>query len=135
MFRPLNSKNVDIHGIDKSKLLIELFNNAKKSKWTKATIGNEMCPDEFVQDMLAHIYQPQIQEKINQLHLSEERSKSLLESSGYVDYIGPVAIKIDFSKDTIDVAQYDELHKQSNISSAKDLVNSLKPEPLLKNRL
>lgn len=51
---------------------------------------------------------------------------------GYVEY---VAIMIDFSKDIIDVSKYDELNEQSDILSAKDLINSLKLETSQKNGL
>jgi hypothetical protein len=134
MFRHKDSNKVNIHGIDKHTLLVALFNNAKKSKWTEGSIGNLMCPDEFVRDMMADFYQPRIEEKINQLYLSEEKAKSILESSKYVDNISYVAIRIDFSKDIIDVTKYDELHKQgNNILSAKDIVDSLRSEPLPKS--
>jgi hypothetical protein len=127
MFSHLESGDIEVCDIDKPQLLIELFNNAKKSKWTEATIGNEMCPDEFVRDIERDIYQPLIQKKLAQLSLSEEKAKSILAYNQYVDYIGPVAIKINFSKNMINVTAYNETHaKGNNIKRAEELVRSLK---------
>ena len=39
---------INITGLDKAKVLVALYNNAKNSKWTHLTIGSEMCPDPAV---------------------------------------------------------------------------------------
>lgn len=51
-FAKLISKKIDIQSIDKAKLLVALFNNAKNSALTQSSIGNIICPDKFVRDML-----------------------------------------------------------------------------------
>jgi hypothetical protein len=60
-------------GIEKHKLLIALFNNAKRSKWTEATVGNSVCPDPFVRSLPIFLtaYKSQIAESIDNLNLTE----------------------------------------------------------------
>lgn len=111
MFRHTSTTSqLDIGGLDKAKVLVELFNNAKRSQWTQATVGNTMCPDKFVRDMLAHIYQPRIDAAINELSFSEQEAEALLNKSLKVEYIGAVLIRIDFSQDKIDTSKYDQDH-------------------------
>lgn len=119
----------DISGLDKAKLLVALYDNAKNSKWTKATIGNIMCPDSFVCDMMSSVYQPKIEAKIKKLELTEEMAEKLLASSSQVDYVGPVLININFSGDEIDTTSYDKYnHGKGGAELAGDVVSELRAE-------
>jgi hypothetical protein len=127
---------VNTQGIEKHILLLALFNNAKKSKWTEGTIGSLICPDEFVRNsaIFLNAYGAQIADKINNLSLSEENAKAILKSGSRVDYINEVGIKIDFSGDTIDVGHYELMHKKSDVVlSVEDLIESLIPKPVPTN--
>lgn len=116
-------------GLDKAKLLVALYDNAKNSKWTKATIGNTMCPDSFVRDMMSSFYQPKIEAEIKKLELSEEMAEKLLASNSQVDYVGSVLIKINFSSDKIDTAHYDKYnHGNGGAELAGDVVSELRAE-------
>lgn len=134
MFRPTRADTntqLDISGLDKAKVLVELFNNAKRSKWTQATIGNSMCPDEFVRDMLASIYQPQVDEAINKLELSVEEARLLLIKSFKVDYIGAVLIRIDFSREKIDTSLYDQdNHGNGGAELAETVISMLRQQEI-----
>jgi hypothetical protein len=132
MFLRVVPKLVSTQGIVKHILLLALFNNAKKSKWTEATIRNLICTDEFVRKLpiFTTTYGPQIADKINKINLSEENAIAILKSNSRVDYIDEVGIKIDFSGDIIDVGQYESMHKESDgVLSVEDVIKSLIPKP------
>lgn len=119
--------NLNISGLDKAKLLVALYNNAKDSRWTEASIGNSMCPDSFVRELIGHFYQPRIDAEIKKLELSEEIAQKLLASCSRVEYIGPVKIMIDFSTDTIDPAIYDrDNYGNGGARPAEDVVSGLR---------
>lgn len=97
----------NISNLDKSKLLVALFNNAKKSQWTAATIKNKICPDPWVYNLNKDRHDEDLSTQLSKLELTETEAQKLLASSKYIDYIGPVLIKIDFSKPDIDTTLYD----------------------------
>src|SRR5262245_22243227 len=103
----------DISRLNKAHLLVALYENAKTSKWTRATIENEICRDPYVFNMLREKYQPEVNAKFAKLVLTEDQAQKLLDSPS-IDYIGPVLIKINFSGDKIDTSAYDEAHQKDN---------------------
>ncbi len=114
---------INIIGLNKAKILVALFENAKKSKWTEATIGNTMCQDASVRSMMSDIYQPRINDEIKKLELTEDAATQLLSSCSSIDYVGPVLISIDFSTDIIDTNIYDRNnHKNGGCKSAEDVI-------------
>jgi hypothetical protein len=114
---------IDITGLNKAQLLVALYNNAKTSEWTKATIGNEICPDEFVRNMHKDIFQPRIDKRIQELSLTEEDANQLLNSKrNQIDYIGPVCIKINLSGNEIDTEWYDKTHNKNGGAELAEIV-------------
>lgn len=91
----------NISGLDKVKLLIALYDNAKNSAWTKGTLRN--MP--FLSGQ--------------KLELSEDKARQLLDSNSYIDYVGPVLIKTSFSDDIIDTTSYDKDHHGKRIGVVK----------------
>ncbi|WP_419418539.1 hypothetical protein ACNVED_08210 [Legionella sp. D16C41] len=101
----------DISGLDKAKLLIALYDNAKNSAWTKGTLRN--MP--FLSGQ--------------KLELSEEKARQLLSNNSYIDYVGPVLIKTSFSGDTIDTSSYDrDHHGNGGAKLAGDVISELRVE-------
>lgn len=82
----------DITGLNKAAVLVALYDNAKNSNWTKATISN-------IPFLAAQ-----------KLELNTEKAQQLLAANSRIDYIGAVLIKIDFSGNTIDTSSYDKDH-------------------------
>lgn len=99
---------INIQGLDKSELLLALYNNAKSSDWTRATIRN-----------LPFLTIP---------NLTVEQAKEQLSRSSYVDYIGPVLIKINFSRDSISTDIYDR--DNTGVKTASKIVEELKAATL-----
>ena len=104
----------DISGLDKAKLLVALYDNAKNSAWTKGTLRN--MP--FLSGQ--------------KLELSEDKARDLLSKNSSVDYVGPVLIKTSFSGDTIDTSSYDrDHHGNGGAKLAEDVISALRAESTL----
>ena len=120
---------LDITGLNKAQLLVALYNNAKNSVWTQATIGNKLCPDEFVLSMLKDTFQPEIDAQIKGLNLTEKEADELLAYGDKIGYIGPVLIKMNLSGNEVDTTRYDKDHRCSDGGTpelAKNIIAQLR---------
>lgn len=102
---------LDITGLDKANLLVALYNNAKNSAWTKATLRSRPFSN------------------TKQIELTKEIALEILDEGWFVQYIGAVFIYISFFNETIDTECYDrEHHNKGNAKSAQDVIALLRDE-------
>jgi hypothetical protein len=100
---------ISIAGIPKEHILIALFNNVNnKSKESRKT-RNNIADGEI-------LYNEKVPVGTFSQPTEQEIRTILAERRGYVDFIGAVEFRIDFSDDEIDVTFYDEHHNTGSKS-------------------
>jgi hypothetical protein len=120
---------ININGLDKVKVLMALYDNAKKSTYTQESIANSLWPDEFIFKQNRAYFQPKVDTAISTLELTEEGARVWLADPYRLSSIGLVSIKIDFSNDDIDTTSYDEDHQaKGGAKLALDIINALRSE-------
>lgn len=85
-------------------------------------------PDPYLLNTLRDAYQKEIDAEIEKLNLSFSEALSILKRKKYVDYIGPVEIKIDFSKNILNTDKYDKAHccdNNDNIKPASKIISDV----------
>lgn len=110
----------------KAKVLVALYNNAKTSQRTRQVIFFTKVPDPYLFNTIGDLYKKEIDDEIKSLNLDLPQAILILKKRSYVDYLGPVEIKIDFSQDNIDTTFYDKAHCQENsVKSAAVIINDI----------
>ena len=126
----LSPTSIEISGLPKDRLVLCLFKNVyDKSEFSKKV---QMNIDDHVyfggskRPLGATGYPP-----------SELEVERFLDSQkGYIDYLGAVEFKMDFSKSFIETKQYDDDHKTTStpgVRTAKECIEQLRQEVLLEN--
>lgn len=101
----------DITGLDKANLLVALYNNAKNSAWTKATLRSRPFSN------------------MKQTELTKEIALEILDEGSLVQYVGAVFIYISFFNNIIDTECYDREHyNKGNAKSAQDVIALMRDE-------
>lgn len=118
---------INIEGLPKELVLIALFNNVYNKSEFSCRISRNVA------DLhMFHSLKPPVNMDVT---LGEFEARKMLSKGKYIDYIGPVMFKIDFSENTIDARQYDTDHKTgtNHIKTAKECIDELRHSLTLTN--
>ena len=124
---PLSFK-IDVTGIPKERLIIALFNNVYRKSEFSEKVWMNIADHIFYGGSAAPLGMDRAPDKYE--------VKKMLTNYSYIDYIGPVEFKMDFSGALIDTKQYDEDHKTCTtlgVLTAKECIEKLKQEIFLEN--
>lgn len=117
----------DINGLDRAELLVRLFENAKKSVFSKLYFSMWLVTNDDSDDI----------KTIDDLTLSKGEARNLLSKSLKLANVNHIAIDINFMGIEIDINAYDQTHlsaEDNDVKSAAEIIETMHVEQALHNK-